>query len=90
VLPKVQAKWPSELKSILADCWQLDEGARPEFRTLLPRVESFHATLLEEVAKKPGKELEMTDEAQAQEGNPGRPRKERRWSIKKEEKCVKV
>ena len=29
-----------------------DEGARPEFRTLLPRIESFHAILLEEAAKK--------------------------------------
>jgi len=49
-VPSVNAKWPEELKSILADCWQLDEGARPEFHSTLPRLEKLHA--IEEAAAK--------------------------------------
>jgi len=55
-LPDVNAKWPEEFKSILADCWQLAEGARPEFHSTLPRLENLHASLLDEQeAKNSGK-----------------------------------
>jgi len=69
-VPDVNAKWPEELKSILADCWQLDEGARPEFHSTLPRLENLQASLLDEQEAKNGgkKNAKKSERGVAQAG----------------------
>ena len=44
-LPEISPKWPIELQSILYQVWSLDEGKRPEFRLIVPRLEALSASL---------------------------------------------
>ena len=39
--PKINPKWPADLKSFLEDCWALEISERPEFREVVPRLEQL-------------------------------------------------
>ena len=44
-MPEVSPKWPIELQSLMHQLWSLDEGKRPEFREIVPRLEALAASL---------------------------------------------
>ena len=41
VRPEIKKKWPDGLKQLLSECWQADMVERPDFRELVPRLESL-------------------------------------------------
>lgn len=43
--PPLRAKWPDALKAILTDCWHPEIPRRPEFASLLPRLDALCAEL---------------------------------------------
>mmetsp|Transcript_29371 Transcript_29371/g.45390 ORF Transcript_29371/g.45390 Transcript_29371/m.45390 type:complete len:600 (-) Transcript_29371:32-1831(-) len=41
--PKIPNSWPSELKSLLEDCWKGDPNLRPDFTSVVRRLEKIFA-----------------------------------------------
>jgi len=42
VTPAVKSSWPADFSQLLRECWNIDEAKRPEFHSLLPRLEALH------------------------------------------------
>ena len=49
--PTVPKKWPQELHELFAECWAADAADRPDFRTIVPRLEVMRADVLKKEPK---------------------------------------
>ena len=50
VVPPIGKRWPAGIGTLLLECWRADEAKRPEFRALVPRLESLRDAALESEA----------------------------------------
>lgn len=53
--PKLNAKWPADLQSVLKQCWDLDAAARPEFRAVVEPLSQVLAGCIESEGAKRSK-----------------------------------
>jgi len=47
VTPKLNQKWPAQLREMLSQCWELEASMRPDFSQIVPQLEVLHLELLQ-------------------------------------------
>ena len=50
--PPLHKQWPALLQSLLTQCWADHASVRPEFREIVPRMESLYETEVRKFAEK--------------------------------------